>query len=212
MLRVVSYAAVFAALVLVTLVAVQAASNYRRRFIADRREGGGALPGRFPGTVMAAVPARCGRRRALMAVVSGFKPVMVLLGAISGFLVPRFYLGAMEQRRRAKFDAELIDAVTMVAGAMKVGMSLLQAMEQVTREMGPPIRQEFAHALQENRVGKPIIQALQDMKNRLHSEDLRITVDAIGIAQETGGVLSDVLLKIAETIRGGTESGPRSAP
>ena len=80
-------------------------------------------------------------------------------------------------------------------------MSLLQAMEQVTREMGPPIRQEFAHALQENRVGKPIIQALLDMKNRIRSEDLGITVDAIGIAQETGGVLSDVLVKIAETIR-----------
>ncbi|MEO0108634.1 MAG: type II secretion system F family protein, partial [candidate division WOR-3 bacterium] len=42
---------------------------------------------------------------------------------------------------------------------------------------------------------------LQDMKRRINSEDLNTTVDAIGIAQETGGVLSDVLLKIAETIR-----------
>jgi tight adherence protein B len=85
---------------------------------------------------------------------------------------------------------------------MKTGMSLMQAMEQVTREMGPPIRQEFGYALQENRVGKPIIQALQDMKKRIQSEDLSMTVDAIGIAQETGGVLSDVLVRIAETIRG----------
>jgi tight adherence protein B len=85
---------------------------------------------------------------------------------------------------------------------MKAGMSLMQAIEQVTWEMGPPIRQEFANALQENRVGKPIIQALQDMKNRIRSEDLRTAVDAISIAQETGGVLSEVLLKIAETIRG----------
>jgi len=80
-------------------------------------------------------------------------------------------------------------------------MSLLQAMEQVTREMGPPIRQEFAHALQENRVGKPVIQALMDMKKRLRSEDLDITVNAISIAQETGGVLSDLLVKMGDTIR-----------
>ena len=84
---------------------------------------------------------------------------------------------------------------------MKAGMSLLQAMEQVTREMGPPIRQEFAHALQENQVGKPIIQALHDMTNRIQSEDLDLTVNAIGIAQETGGVLSDLLVKMAESIR-----------
>jgi tight adherence protein B len=182
---------------------VQAVSNYRRRFLVRTEERVEALYLGVPPErlwLLALLGAAGGAL--LMAVVSNFKPVMVLLGAIGGFLVPRFYLGNMERRRREKFDAQLLDAITMVAGAMKAGMSLLQAMEQVTREMGPPIRQEFAYALQENRVGKPIIQALQDMKNRIRSEDLSITVDAIGIAQETGGVLSDVLMKIAETIRG----------
>jgi tight adherence protein B len=200
---VVSYAAVFGSLVLVTLVAVQAASNYRRRFLVRTEERVEALYLGVPPErlwLLALLGAAGGAL--LIAVVSDFKPVMVTLGAIGGFLVPRFYLGNMERRRRAKFDAQLLDAIAMVAGAMKAGMSLLQAMEQVTREMGPPIRQEFAYALRENRVGKPIIQALQDMKNRIRSEDLSITVDAIGIAQETGGVLSDVLLKIAATIRG----------
>jgi tight adherence protein B len=134
-------------------------------------------------------------------VVSDFKPVLVALGAAGGFMIPRMYLNNMEGRRRQKFDAQLLEAIPMVSGAMKAGMSLLQAMELVTREMPPPIRQEFAHALQENRVGKPIMQALQDMKKRLHSDDLSITVNAIGIAQETGGVLSEVLLKIADSIR-----------
>jgi tight adherence protein B len=137
----------------------------------------------------------------LLGVVANFAPVLIIAGAVAGFLVPRFYLSAMEQQRRKKFDAQLLEAIPMLAGAMKAGMSLIQAMEQVTREMGPPIRQEFAHALQENRVGKPMIQALLDMKNRIKSEDLDITVNAISIAQETGGVLSDLLVKMGETIR-----------
>jgi tight adherence protein B len=137
----------------------------------------------------------------LLALVSNFRPLMVAAGAAGGFMVPRLYLNNIEQRRRKKFDAQLLEAIPMLAGAMKAGMSLLQAMEQITREMGPPIRQEFAHALQENRVGKPLIQSLHDMKNRLRTDDLSITVDAIGIAQETGGVLSEVLMKIAETIK-----------
>jgi tight adherence protein B len=55
--------------------------------------------------------------------------------------------------------------------------------------------------LHENRIGKPINQALLDMKSRVGSEDLSITVNAIGIAQETGGVLSEVLMRIVDTIR-----------
>jgi tight adherence protein B len=199
----VSYAAVFGSLVLVAVVVVQAVGNYRRRFLVRTEEKVEALYlGVSPQRLWLLTLMGAAGGALLMAVVSGFKPVLVALGAIAGFLVPRFYLGNMEQRRRKKFDAQLVDAITIVAGAMKAGMSLLQAMERVTREMGPPIRQEFAHALQENRVGEPIIQALQDMKNRIRSEDLSITVDAIGIAQETGGVLSDVLVKISETIRG----------
>ncbi len=137
----------------------------------------------------------------LMALVTGFTLVPVLLGAIGGFMVPRLYLRQTEQRRRRKFDTQLLAAITMIAGAMKAGMSLLQAIEQVTREMPPPIRQEFAHMLHENRIGRPLNQALQDMRDRIKSDDLSITVNAINIALETGGVLSEVLVNIVDTIR-----------
>jgi tight adherence protein B len=198
----VSFAAVFAALVLVAVVVARAVGNYRRRFLVRTEEKVDSLylgvrPERL--WLYALLGAAAGAL--VMAAVSEFQPVMVGLGAVCGFFAPRLYLRSQEQRRRRKFDAQLLEAITMVAGAMKAGMSLMQAMEQVTREMGPPIRQEFAHALHENRVGKPIIQALQDMKDRVRSEDLSITVNAIGIAQETGGVLSDLLLKMVETIR-----------
>ena len=203
MLSIVSYAAVFGALVLATLVAVQTFTNYRRRFLVRTEEQVEALYlGVSPERLWLLSLLGAAGGALLVAVVSDFKPVLIAAGAIGGFMIPRFYVSNMEQRRRKKFDAQLLDAITLVAGAMKAGMSLLQAMERVTKEMGPPIRQEFAHALKENRVGKPLIQALHDMKSRIRSEDLSITVNAIGIAQETGGVLSDVLLKITETIRG----------
>lgn len=187
---------------LVTAIAFQAVRNYRRRFLVRTEEQVQSLYlGVTPERLWLLNLLGVAGGALLLGVLTNFRPVLVAAGGVAGFLAPRFYLRSLEQRRRRAFDAQLIDAVTMLAGAMKAGMSLLQAMEQVTREMGPPIRQEFAYALQENRVGKPIIKALLDMKNRIRSEDLGITVDAIGIAQETGGVLSDVLLKITETIR-----------
>lgn len=190
------------ALALIGQVGLQAATVYRRRFIVQTEERVESLYlGVSPQRLwMLSLLAAAGGAL-LLGVVANFMPLLVGVGAVAGFLVPRFYLNNMEQQRRKKFDAQLLDAIPMLAGAMKAGMSLLQAMEQVTREMGPPIRQEFAHALQENRVGKPVIQALFDMKNRLRSEDLSLTVNAISIAQETGGVLSDLLVKMGETIR-----------
>ena len=190
------------ALALIGHVVVQAAAVYRRRFIVQTEEKVeslylGVSPQRL--WILSLLAAAGGAL--LLALVSSFSPVLAAVGAVGGFMIPRFYLSTLEQQRRRKFDAQLLDAIPMLAGAMKAGMSLLQAMEQVTRQMGPPIRQEFAHALQENRVGKPMIQALLDMKGRVRSEDLSITVNAISIAQETGGVLSDLLVKMGETIR-----------
>ena len=190
------------AVALIGQVGLQAVNVYRRRFIAQTEERVeslylGVSPQRL--WVLSLLAAAAGAL--LLGVVSNFVLLLVAVGAVIGFMVPRFYLSNMEAQRRKKFDAQLLEAIPMLAGAMKAGMSLMQAMEQVTREMGPPIRQEFAHALQENRVGKPVIQALMDMRNRIHSEDLDITVNAISIAQETGGVLSDLLVKMGETIR-----------
>jgi tight adherence protein B len=190
------------ALALIGQLALQAADVYRRRFIAQTEEKVESLYlGVSPQRLWLLSLLAAGGGALLLGIIANFSIVLVAAGGIGGFLVPRIYLNTMELQRRKKFDAQLLDAIPMLAGAMKAGMSLLQAMEQVTREMGPPIRQEFAHALQENRVGKPIMQALLDMRNRIRSDDLDITVNAISIAQETGGVLSDLLVKMGETIR-----------
>jgi len=193
---------VFIAVALIGQLALQALDVYRRRFIVQTEEKVESLYlGVSPQRLWLFSLMAAGGGALLLGLVSDFAIVLVGAGAVGGFMAPRFYLNAMEQQRRKKFDAQLLDAIPMLAGAMKAGMSLMQAMEQVTREMGAPIRQEFAHALQENRVGKPIIQALLDMKNRIRSDDLDITVNAISISQETGGVLSDLLVKMGETIR-----------
>ena len=98
---------------------------YRRRFLARTGEQVESLylgisPERF--WLMAVLGAAGGAL--LLALVSGFAPVMIVAGAAGGFMVPRLYIGNMEQRRRRKFDAQLLEAIPMVAGAMKAGMSL----------------------------------------------------------------------------------------
>lgn len=184
------------------MVGMQAVGKYRRQYIEQTEQKVELLYLRLsPGRMWLYAVSGAAGGALLLSLLTDFRALPAILGAVGGFMAPRLYIAFMERRRRKKLEAQLLDAITVVAGAMKAGMSLMQAMEQVTREMGPPIRQELAHTLQENRLGKPLIQALQGMKERLGSEDMSVTVDAISIAMETGGVLSDVLVKIADTIR-----------
>ncbi|HDQ99383.1 MAG TPA: hypothetical protein ENN51_03745 [candidate division WOR-3 bacterium] len=116
-------------------------------------------------------------------------------------MAPRFYLRHLERRRLQKFEAQLVDAITLVANSLRAGMSLAQGLEMVTREMGPPIRLEFGYALQENRFGKPLPEAFEAMKKRVRSEDLALVVNAMNIAMETGGQLSEVFNRLADSTR-----------
>ncbi|MEO0086379.1 MAG: type II secretion system F family protein [candidate division WOR-3 bacterium] len=185
-----------------TIIAAEAGARYRRRFLVRTEEKVESLYlGVSPERIWLSALFGALAGATLLGLLTSFTPVPVLLGAIGGFLIPRFYLRRTEQIRRRRFDAQLLTAIPMIAGAMKAGMSLLQAIEQVTREMPPPIKQEFAHMLHENRIGRPLKEALQDMRDRIRSEDLNITVNAINIALETGGVLSEVLVNIVDTIR-----------
>jgi tight adherence protein B len=202
LLRVIAYGAVFVSMVLIGMVVLQFVGGYRRRFIVKNEERVESLYlGIRPERLWLITLACAAAGALLVGVATGFRLVFAAAGAVVGFMAPRFYMSFMERKRRKRFDTQLLEALPMVSGAMKAGMSLMQAMERVTKEMGPPIRQEFAHALQENQVGKPIVQALHDMKHRIRSDDLSITVNAIGISQQTGGVLSDLLIKLADMIR-----------
>jgi len=200
--RILSYVCLFGFVVLLTFEVVELVRSYRRRFMAEAEEKVEALQlGIAPerlwlmtilGTVAGAV---------VMALLSGFNLAMVAVGGTAGVFAPRLYLKRAEQMRLRKFDAQLVDAITLVANSLKAGMNVAHAIEMVTREMGPPIRQEFAYALKENRLGKRMADAFESMKGRIPSRDLAITVNAMNIAQETGGTLSEVFLKIADTIR-----------
>jgi tight adherence protein B len=128
-------------------------------------------------------------------------PVMGLAGAVVGFFLPRLYVRTAQQRRLKAFNNQLADAITFIANSMRAGNSLLQAMENVAREMPPPISEEFGRVVYEVGIGLSIPQALNNMVRRVKSEDLDLMVTAVIIQHEVGGNLADILDTINETIR-----------
>ena len=104
-------------------------------------------------------------------------------------------------RREASFTNQLGDCLMMVANAMRAGFSFLQAMELVSKEMEPPISDEFKHVMRDISLGASVERALDDMDKRVNSPDYSLVVTAVLIQQQVGGDLAHILDTISDTIQ-----------
>ena len=104
------------------------------------------------------------------------------------------------RRRRERLINQLSDCLTTVANALRAGYSFVQAMDLVSREMEPPISDEFAHVMRDVSYGMLLPDALEDMDKRVGVEDLHLIITAVLIQREIGGNLAQVLDSIRNTI------------
>jgi len=128
-------------------------------------------------------------------------PIVLLVGVLIGFFLPRFWLGRRKSGRLNAFNKNLPDTITLIANALRAGSSFLQAIELVVRESRPPISTEFGRVIREVNLGLPFDQALENMVRRVRSDDLELMATAISIQHQVGGNLAEILDSIAYTIR-----------
>jgi tight adherence protein B len=128
-------------------------------------------------------------------------PIVLLVGGIVGFFLPRLWLGRRKGGRLNSFNKQLPDTITLIANALRAGSSFLQAIELVVRESRPPISTEFGRVIREVNLGLPFEQALENMVRRVKSDDLELMATAISIQHTVGGNLAEILDSIAYTIR-----------
>jgi tight adherence protein B len=104
-------------------------------------------------------------------------------------------------KRKAKFSYQLLDAINLLSSSLKGGLSLLQALEVVVEEMPPPISQELGLVVRENKMGITLEESLNRLYKRLQIEDLRLVINSVLVARETGGDLTKVFSRLSVTIR-----------
>lgn len=124
----------------------------------------------------------------------------ILLGAI-GFFLCRIYLTQQKNKRKSRFDEQFVDAISLIANAVRSGLSLMQALDLTVSEMNEPISYEVNLVIQATRVGVPLDSALMEWAKRMNSKDLDIFVTAIIIQSQTGGNLTEILETLGKTIR-----------
>jgi tight adherence protein B len=123
------------------------------------------------------------------------------IGAVIGAVLPIVYLRTQQGRRLANFNNQLPDMLNLMVNGLRAGYSTMQALEAVSRELPPPINEEFRRVVQEMQLGVPMDKALDNLLRRIPSDDLDFVVTAINVQREVGGPLADILDSITFTIR-----------
>lgn len=136
----------------------------------------------------------------IAAVLSPIKAVVPVFALIFGFM-PLLYIIWKRKRRLQKFSAQLPETLELVSRALKAGHSLPAGIQLVAEQMADPIGPEFARCYEEQNLGIPLEETLEEMTNRVPNVDLRFFATAIILQRKTGGDLSEILDKIGRLIR-----------
>ncbi|OPY16732.1 type II secretion system F family protein [Syntrophus aciditrophicus] len=127
--------------------------------------------------------------------------VAVPAGLAMSYL-PFLFLIMKKNSRMKKFDAQLPDALDLMARALKAGHAFPGGIQMVAKEFDDPIGIEFAKVVEETNFGVGVEEALRNLANRFDSSsDLKFFAIAVMIQRESGGNLAEILESIARIIR-----------
>lgn len=133
--------------------------------------------------------------------VGGQNIISAMIGAVLGGMMPRIYMKRQQNKRLVNFGNQLPDMLNLVVNGLKAGYSTMQALESVSKELPPPLSDEFSRVVKEMQLGIAMDDALNNMHRRIPSDDLDLIITAINVQREVGGNLATILETISYTIR-----------
>lgn len=126
--------------------------------------------------------------------------LMTVCGLIATAL-PFAHIAMKRKKRMNRFLQLLPDALDLMSRGLSAGHAFTEALQMVSTEMPEPIATEFRKTYDEQNLGLSLKLALENLAQRMPLLDLRMCITAILIQRETGGNLSELLEKVAHTIR-----------
>ena len=89
---------------------------------------------------------------------------LVVLGVVA--VVPWVILTHVAKRRTAAFTAQLPEMLQLLGTTLRSGFSILQGLTTVSQQLSDPIGKEMRHVVAEARLGRPLVDALNEVASR----------------------------------------------
>lgn len=132
-------------------------------------------------------------------------PLFIGLFAIGGVIIgmfgPSYWLSTRVQARRKEIQLALPDVMDLLTIAVEAGLGFDAAVQRVTDKFDNALGDEFKTVLQEVRLGKPRLEALDELGRRCGVEDLHNFTQAVIQSEQMGVGLAKILRIQSEEMR-----------
>lgn len=126
---------------------------------------------------------------------------LLVVAALGAYGTANMFLSMKASKRQRAFMPQLEQTLRMIASSLSVGLGLRQAIVLVTEDVVEPARTEFMRVIGRTTIGIGILDALDEMAERMPSPEMWMTARAIRVQSQTGGDLAKVLENVASTIQ-----------
>lgn len=139
---------------------------------------------------------------ALLPFLNPFQVIFVgILSTLGAYLIPKWRLRRRAERKWARFDEDLPDALQVMVQAMRAGESLIQSVQRAAERIPGPVREEFELLRREYSRSLSLGEVLARARERIPSDGFRMVSSALILGAAQGGDLLEVLQRLSESIR-----------
>ena len=127
----------------------------------------------------------------------------VILALIINILISYFYWTISEnvkQKNKKIIDKQITEAIRLFRSSVSAGQSFVQSIETVSKQIKEPLSSEFKEISDKIGLGISLEKALKSSSENVSDEHYKFFTDALIISHSTGMKVSDILLKIEQSL------------
>jgi tight adherence protein C len=137
----------------------------------------------------------------LLTLTSPMLYVAPVVGGVVGYLVPASTISRRIRKRQKEILLALPSALDLLTISVEAGLAFDAALSRVTDKYHNALASEFTQVLNEVRLGRPRLEALDEMGRRNKVEELNNFLQAIIQSEQLGVGIANVLRIQSEEIR-----------
>ena len=151
--------------------------------------------------VAAAVMAAVGLGIGLLLGTPVYLVVALAIGAVLGYYLPVLWLRQKVDARRAEIQKGLPDAMDLLVIAVDAGLGFDAALARVTDKYKNALSEQFAKVLREVSLGRPRMEAMDEMGRSSGVDDLHNFIQAVIQSEQFGTGIGKILRIQADEMR-----------
>ena len=127
--------------------------------------------------------------------------LLSLLAFALVYVAPEHIMRYLIHRRRTILRDQLVPAIQGLANAAQAGLTLHQGLVEINRDTPKPLQVEITRILADFQRGRPLAEAIEEVRQRLSLESFTLFATAVQTSLERGGRINEALLRIGNSLR-----------